>query len=225
MAEEKVSCGSGWPCGASPRQAALSRPAATSRSENSFKSLTAAKGSINLPGELANPFSMLLLAGDPLPVLVITPALPARLFKRLTPGQKGSSPYRSASLHLQAAGGLPNRCPWDRGRASWGTQIDGTPKETGTCLPRRCRSERIVGSPVQRRTRSPFKPGACPLMTQTQRSKLLSVLTKARALIDWHVATFETLLRPPGEHSGRREGNGGEKREQARGKEQERDGI
>lgn len=43
-------------------------------------------------------------------------------------------------------------------------------------------------SPFQRR---PFKPEACPLIIQMQQSKLLSVIKKAGALIEWCVSTFE----------------------------------
>lgn len=73
--------------------------------------------------------------------------------------------------------------------------------------------------------RSPFKPEACPLIIQMQRSKLLSVLTKAGALIEWCVATFERKCSILLES---KLAGGGEwkKRERARGKEQEEgDGI
>lgn len=54
---------------ASPPHIFVSQLSARSCCVNYFKRRAAEKGSINLLSEFQNPFSMLLIAGDPLPVL------------------------------------------------------------------------------------------------------------------------------------------------------------
>jgi len=54
---------------ASPLHTFVSQLSARSCCANYFKRWAAEKGSINLPREFQNPFSMPLIAGDPLPAL------------------------------------------------------------------------------------------------------------------------------------------------------------
>ena len=62
-----------------PQHTALSQLSAMSCCENYFKRSAAEKGSINLPSEFLNPFSALLIAGDPLPVLANYPNISCTL--------------------------------------------------------------------------------------------------------------------------------------------------